>query len=574
VSVAWVPKIGAEFGGYRLESLIGHGGMSIVYRAQHLSLERTVALKLLAPQLSDDEAFRERFLRESRLAASLDHPNVIPIYEAGEEDGVFFIAMRFVEGLDLKTVLKREGSLPLDRTSSVISQVANALSAAHAKGLVHRDVKPANILMASGFGPEESDHVYLSDFGVVKHSASQPLTQTGMFVGTAEYASPEQIEGKDLDGRADVYALGCVLYECLTGDPAYDRDSEVALMYAHLLEPPPVPHEKRPDLPPEVDEVVAKGMAKNRDERYQSPRELAIAFRQAAGAPSTSIGATQLAGATGAGATVMSGTPTTSPPAADAASPAEPPGVAPPPAAPPTAPAPAAPAAAGGPSRRTWLIVGGIIAALVIAGAIVGAVLAFSGGSSSKSSSGKTTSNGTPTTLRDALLPTGIAKNCEVQSTPDKGAVETDTCSSPASAPSAYPDSFTLNFFSSPSVRQTAYDDAKKGVRILNCGGVPGQSNWVHQSDGKLGGVVVCGIDKKTGDSTIVWTHEKRGNPTHVDMVGVALEPGRGTSMYRSWWRPVAGSTANSALGRCRPALSEEACDAVVKKFEAKQPAS
>src|SRR5262245_2725034 len=232
--------------------------MSIVYRAQHLSLERTVALKLLAPQLSEDEAFRERFLRESRMAAALDHPNVIPIFEAGEADGVFFIAMRYVEGLDLKTVLKREGPLPLDRTASIISQVGNALGAAHAKGLVHRDVKPANILIASGYGPEETDHVYLSDFGVVKHGASRPLTQTGMLVGTAEYASPEQIEGKELHGRADVYALGCVLYECLTGDPAYDKDSEVALMYAHLLEPPPVASEKRPDLRPEIDAVVAK----------------------------------------------------------------------------------------------------------------------------------------------------------------------------------------------------------------------------------------------------------------------------------------------------------------------------
>jgi hypothetical protein len=270
----------------------------------------------------------------------------------------------------------------------------------------------------------------------------------------------------------------------------------------------------------------------------------------------------------------MSGTPTTSPPAADAAASAEPPAAAPPPAAPPAAPTPAAPAAAGGPSRRTWLIIGGILAALVIVGAIVGGVLALSGGSSSKSSSGNTTSNGTPTTLRDALLPTGVAKYCTVESTPSKGAIETLTCSSPASAPSAYPDKFTVNFFSSASARQTAYDQAKKGVRILNCGGVSGQSKWIHQSDGKTGGFVVCGIDKKTGDSTIVWTHEKLGNPTHVDMVGVALEPGRGTSMFRSWWKPVAGSTANSALGRCRPALSEGACDAVVKKFEAKHPAS
>src|SRR5262249_49331482 len=197
-----------------------------------------------------------------------------------------------------------------------IGQVANALGAAHAKGLVHRDVKPANILIASGYGPEESDHVYLSDFGVVKHSASRPLTQTGMFVGTAEYASPEQIEGKELDRRADVYALGCVLYECLTGDPAYDKASEVALMYAHLLEPPPAASAKRPDLPPDVDAVVAKGMAKSRDDRFATPRDLAVALRSAIGAPATSAGAaTQLS--TGGGDGVA--TPPPGPPRAPAA---------------------------------------------------------------------------------------------------------------------------------------------------------------------------------------------------------------------------------------------------------------
>lgn len=193
--MSWVPRIGAEFAGYKLDSLLGHGGMSIVYRAEHLSLGRTVALKLLAPQLSEDQAFRERFTRESRLAASLDHPNIIPIYEAGEEDGVFWIAMRYVDGSDAKNMLKQEGPLDPERAVDIIVPVASALGAAHGKGLVHRDVKPANILLA-GDGLDEDSHVYLSDFGVAKHSASRALTKTGIFVGTAEYASPEQIEGK------------------------------------------------------------------------------------------------------------------------------------------------------------------------------------------------------------------------------------------------------------------------------------------------------------------------------------------------------------------------------------------
>src|SRR3954453_3455773 len=283
-SGSWIPRIGQEFAGYRLEGLIGSGGMSIVYSAEHLGLGRRVALKLMHPQLSEDDAFRDRFLRESRHAASLDHPNIIPIYEAGEVDGVFYIAMRYVDGSDLKRVLKEEGTLSVERTVAIVSQVAAALSVAHAKGLVHRDIKPANILLAPGIGVDETDHVYLSDFGVAKFHSSPALTRTGVFVGTIDYAAPEQIEGREVDGRADIYALGCVLYQCLTGAPAYERDSEAALMYAHLLEPPPSVVERRPDIQPEIDPVLARAMAKSLDERFATTREFALALRQAAAA--------------------------------------------------------------------------------------------------------------------------------------------------------------------------------------------------------------------------------------------------------------------------------------------------
>ena len=282
--VSWIPRIGDEFAGYRLVSLLGHGGMSIVYRAEHIALERTVALKLLSPRLSDDEDFRERFQRESKVAASLEHPNIIPIYEAGGENGVFYIAMRYVDGADLKTRLKESGQLEAQQVVSFVAQVAAALEAAHARGLIHRDVKPANILIAPGAGVEGSDHVYLSDFGVAKNTGAAGLTKTGLFVGTAEYASPEQIEGKELDGRADIYSLGCVTYEALTGAPTYEKESEVAMMYAHLLEPPPKLSERRPDLGFPVDEVIAKAVAKSRDDRYARPSEFALALRQAVGA--------------------------------------------------------------------------------------------------------------------------------------------------------------------------------------------------------------------------------------------------------------------------------------------------
>ena len=294
--VNWIPRIGDEFAGYRLVSLIGHGGMSIVYRAEHIGLERTVALKLLSPQVSEDEDFRERFQRESKVAAALEHPNIIPIYEAGEENGVLYIAMRYVEGADLKSRLKQGGPLEEHQVVVLISQVAAALEAAHDKGLVHRDVKPANILIAAGAGVEGSDHAYLSDFGVVKNTAAAGFTKTGLFVGTADYASPEQIEGKPLDARADIYSLGCVTYEALTATPTYEKDSEVAMMYAHLLEPPPKLTEKRPDLPPEVDEVIAKAVAKSKEDRYERPTEFALALKQAVGAGAAS-GVSAVAGA-------------------------------------------------------------------------------------------------------------------------------------------------------------------------------------------------------------------------------------------------------------------------------------
>jgi len=257
--------------------------MSIVYRAEHLSLGRTVALKLLSPQLSEDQGFRDRFTRESRLAASLDHPNIIPIYEAGEKDEVFWIAMRYVAGSDVKHLLRREGPLDPERAVEIVVPVASALGAAHGKGLVHRDVKPANILFASGEGMEDEAHVYLSDFGVAKHSASRALTKTGIFVGTAEYASPEQIEGKELDGRADVYSLGCVLYECLTGHPPFERGTELDVMRAHLNDPPPAAADRRADLPKAIDDVLARAMAKTPEARHATCTAMASAARAAAG---------------------------------------------------------------------------------------------------------------------------------------------------------------------------------------------------------------------------------------------------------------------------------------------------
>src|ERR671939_995701 len=270
-------RIGTELAGYRIIEPLGRGGTSVVYRAEHVRLGRPAALKLLAPVLGE-AGFRERFLRESQLAASIDHPSILPVYDAGEEDGLLYIAMACVDGDDLKTLLAREGRLPLRRALRIVGQIASALDAAHARGLVHRDVKPANILIGDG------DRAYLSDFGVVKELASNGATRTGSFVGTIEYCAPEQIEGRAVDGRADVYALACVLYECLAGTPPFHRPSEVAVLNAHLHAPPPK-LSRAADVPPALEQVVAKALAKSPLDRHASCGELVAAARAAAAEP-------------------------------------------------------------------------------------------------------------------------------------------------------------------------------------------------------------------------------------------------------------------------------------------------
>ena len=261
---------GTTFAGYHIEDVAGSGGMGIVYKATQIALGRRVALKLIAADLARDASFRERFKREWLTAASIDHPNVIPLYEAGEADEHLFIAMRYVEGVDLAALIAREPSFDLARAINIVAQIASALDAAHKKGLVHRDVKPANILIAA-----EDDHVYLTDFGLTKSSSSQSaLTKTGMFVGSLDYTAPEQIRGETADARTDVYSLGCVLYQALTSALPYDRDSDVAKMYAHLNDEPPAVTAKRPDAPAGLDAVVARAMAKEPKDRYQTAGEL------------------------------------------------------------------------------------------------------------------------------------------------------------------------------------------------------------------------------------------------------------------------------------------------------------
>ena len=267
---------GVEVGSYRIEAPIGRGGMGIVYRALDLRLGRQVALKVLSRDRAEDELFRDRFLRESRILASLDDPHIVPIFEAGEDKGQLFIAMRLVLGPDLRTVLEREGRLQPARAVAIIAQVGSALDAAHVRGLVHRDVKPANILLAPASDAGQQDHVYLSDFGLTKLSGSESgLTAIGQFVGTPGFVAPEQIEGRTLDHRVDIYALGCVLYSSLTGERAYPRDTTIASLWAHLKEPPPSATALVPQLPRAFDDVIERAMARDPKDRYQTAGGLA-----------------------------------------------------------------------------------------------------------------------------------------------------------------------------------------------------------------------------------------------------------------------------------------------------------
>jgi len=271
---------GSLFAGYRIEGLLARGGMGVVYKATDVDLDRTVALKIIAPEYTQNAEAVARFKSEARLAASLEHPNIVPIHRGGEFDGVLYLAMRLVPGTNLRELIDR-GPLAMDRIERIITQVADALDVAHQSGLVHRDVKPANILI-SGEGEGEHEHVYLTDFGLTKRLGSAgSLTRTGTWVGTPDYVAPEQIQDGSVDGRTDVYALGCVLYEMLTGSVAFPRDTDVAKLWAHVSDSPPPPSIKRPELVKAFDEVVARATAKDPDQRYAKPSELAAAVHRA-----------------------------------------------------------------------------------------------------------------------------------------------------------------------------------------------------------------------------------------------------------------------------------------------------
>ncbi len=558
--MSWDIPIGTEFAGYRITGVIGHGGMSVVYTAEHLSLGRVVALKVLSPGLASDDEFRERFVRESKLAATLEHPNIIPIYDAGEADGLLYIAMRLVNGGDLGALIKAQAPLGLGQTIYFIEQVSGALDHAHRQGLVHRDVKPANILVDS-----PSDRVYLTDFGVVKQTATPGLTKTGYFLGTFAYAAPEQIERKPIDGRTDLYALGCVLHECLSGKPPFDAVTEASILHAHLVEPPPRLTDSRPDLPHAIDDVVATALAKAKEDRYATCAELVRALR--AVSLGTSVEAPLAPVARTVPETVLARSETSATEAPPPAAPPPEPPVAPSPAAPveegPPAAVPVAAAAAaaavseppsGAPepdsrggsgsvtlTRRHLALIGVGIAAL-LAAAVAAAVILSGGDDGGTSAAGTTTSSTVQTTFTglQGVVPNALFKYC-TEATPTPGAAQTVDCApTPGASGAYYPDSWHFSTYKDAAATSKAYNDLRSandiGQDFGSCNAVNwgGEGAWLHGPD-KPGGRQFCYFEGNV--AVIVWTHDKLGQETHIDMIGIARSKGGDHANLFNWYR-------------------------------------
>jgi serine/threonine protein kinase len=524
-------RIGSNVAGFRIESVLGRGGMSVVYVAEQVRLGRKVALKVLTNELAWDEHFRERFIRESQIAAAIDHPNIIPIYDAGEAEGLLYIAMRFVEGPDLKEILKRGGSLGVGRTIFLIEQLASALDAAHAHSLVHRDVKPGNILL-----DETTDHAYLTDFGVAKQTTARGLTSTGHFLGTVEYAAPEQIEGGAVDARTDVYALGCVLYESLTGAPPFSHGTEHAVLHAHLVDPPPSVTRVRPDLPLAFDGVIATAMAKSSVDRFGSCGELAHAARTAAS------GAPRRVEPTSPRADTLASLPSAPP-----VQPPEPPR--PEPAAEPPAASEGPPAPQ--PPRGPWLTPARqlLLTALLVAvaAAASGLVVYFV-----ERGDNSTTSPAAPHVQApvihplSALVPGPVWKTCTKQATPRPGAVETAVCVPPKNSTTFAPDRLVLSTYASGAAVQRAYEAERRLHHVPpgrgTCNGVSwgGEGTWVHNpaapgAKPKPGGSRFCYFDGN--NAVIVWTHRKFGQASHTDFLGIASKGGSDHPGLYGWWR-------------------------------------
>jgi Protein kinase domain len=547
-AVSWDMAVGTEIAGYRITGILGRGGMSVVYTAEHIRLGRQVALKVLSPALMPDEAFRARFARESQLAATLDHPSIVAVYDAGEADGVLYIAMRLVPGIDLGALLERDGPLSLAQALFMLEQVGSALDLAHEQGLVHRDVKPANILIQ-----RPSDRAYLTDFGVVKQTSSGGMTKTGYFLGTFEYAAPEQIEGLEIDGRTDIYALGCVLYETLSGEAPYSAATDSSVIHAHLVEPPPKLTSKRPDLPLGINDVIATAMAKAKDDRYPTCAHFVRALRGVA-LGGTSSAERSAPTVQSAQATVLPEPETSTSAAATDDT---------------TGAAVGIPETAGGVSTvspgadsdqprpvrtieltRRRLAVGAIVLVALVGAVIAAAVLLTRGsstGAATESSVSTATTAGASTAAiargLAGVVPASLMKYCK-SGAPINGASETASCTAPAGATKFWPDSWSFSLYPSTPALLAAYNALRSQNGISKDFGRcdrttwAGEGAWLHNPEPgaqpKPGGRRFCYFQGNV--AVIVWMHEKLAQPNHIDALGIARASGSDHFNLFGWY--------------------------------------
>ena len=559
-------RVGSDFGPYRLKRLLGRGGMGEVYEAEHTVKEWTVAVKLLSETFSKDPVFRERMKREARTAGRLQEPHVVPIHDYGEIDGQMFLEMRLIEGTDLDGVLKRFGPLAPPRAVAMITQIAAALDAAHAAGVMHRDVKPQNILIT------RDDFAYLVDFGIASATTDEKLTQLGTAVGTWKYMAPERFSNDEVTYRADIYALACVLYECLTGSPPYTSSSAGALVTAHTMNPIPQPSAQRPGIPKGFDAVITRGMAKKPGDRYASAGDLALAAHEALSDPDQDHAATILRRSQEATlpGTVMAPPPTTpSPPPSPSPAPASTPapgstpvpapsaapwrpdsGPIPAPGQPPTTPPyyqagnanwgtppPHTPPPFTGPPawnqpppkrRNPWPIIAAVAAVLVlIVGAAVGISMVMGGDDSNPqanhtSTTTTTTKSVTTTTTTRAgnpqskllgMLPAGYPSGACTPATPKPNSIWVNALAMvdcDQNTNQGGPSRAVYGLFANPDVLKKAFDDDVAAVQLMNCPGAGASPDgWHHDSTPTVtAGMIACGTYKN--HPNVIWTNEAR----------------------------------------------------------------
>ena len=563
-----LPRVGSEFAGYLLDGMIARGGMGVLFRGENRRLGNRVALKILAAELSDDDVFRERFVRESRTAAAISHPNIIPIYDAGECDGLLYIVMRYVAGSDLKALLRTEHHLNLAHTIDLLGQLCRAVHAAHQQQLIHRDIKPGNVLIERAEGDASLEHVYLADFGLTKHALSRSgITQTGEFLGTIDYVAPEQIEGRHVDGRTDVYSLGCLLYEMLTGEVPFPRESEAAILWAHMRDTPPSVRALRPELPPGVDDTIRRATAKHPEDRYVGALELIAALIDVArnapaapivpafvntrpsetpsepsassgsGAPASANLPAEAAAASVAGSSASAGTPASTHPEAI-----------------PTPTAPGTPTR----SRRTLRLSAAAAAIVVIAAVALALVLLTRG---SHSSAGPPSSGKTKPSVRgvQAAVPGALWSQwgCKADAEALPPAIPGNVMVAPAgTVTSSATCSFKLQRAIPVAVRLASFDSAKDMTAIydhnLTASHVPPESGpcgantfhnesvWHHGGEhGVVAGRKFCFFSRQPQQAVIVWmlTMAMGSGMGGRNILAVAGAPAANHEALLAWWQ-------------------------------------